>query len=67
MFLEMERRPLGDTLGVVVGETADWPEARACWEARCTKPDCGGLNYDRVATLRQIQACVALLPLTVDM
>ncbi|KAF8182683.1 hypothetical protein BJ912DRAFT_977545 [Pholiota molesta] len=66
MFLEMERRPLGDTLGSVVGETAEWPEALACWEAKCSKEGCGGLNYDRIATLRQIRACVALLPLTIE-
>ncbi|KAF9524560.1 hypothetical protein CPB83DRAFT_606492 [Crepidotus variabilis] len=66
MFLEMERRPSGDTLGLVIGETAEWPEARACWEAKCSKKDCGGFNYDRVATLRQILACVALLPSTVE-
>ncbi|KAF9482838.1 hypothetical protein BDN70DRAFT_874419 [Pholiota conissans] len=66
LFLEMERRPLGDTLGTVVGDTAEWPEALACWEAKCSKEGCGGLNYDRIATLRQIRACVALLPLTVD-
>ena len=66
MFLEMERRPLGDTLGVVVGSTADWPEALACWEAKCKKDNCGGLSYDRIATLKQIRACIALLPSTID-
>ncbi|KAF9035177.1 hypothetical protein BJ165DRAFT_1355710 [Panaeolus papilionaceus] len=66
MFLEMEKRPLGDTLGVVAGETADWPEAKACWESQCSKPDCGGLNYDRIATLRQIRTCISLLPTTIE-
>lgn len=66
MFLEIDKRPLGDTLGLVVGETAEWPEAKACWEAKCRKDDCGGLNYDRVATLRQIRNCVDLLPLTIE-
>ncbi|CAA7263774.1 unnamed protein product [Cyclocybe aegerita] len=66
MFIEMERRPLGDTLGLAVGETAGWPEAIACWEAQCTKEGCGGLNYDRIATLRQIRACISLLPLTIE-
>lgn len=66
MFLEIEKRPLGDTLGVVAGETADWPEAKACWESQCSKPDCGGLNYDRIATLRQIRTCISLLPTTIE-
>ncbi|KIM35439.1 hypothetical protein M413DRAFT_32470 [Hebeloma cylindrosporum] len=66
MFLEMERRPLGDTLGVMEGSTPDWPEALACWEAKCAKDDCRALNYDRIATLRQIRACVSLLPSTID-
>ena len=25
MLLEFERRPLGDTLGVVIGDTTEWP------------------------------------------
>ncbi|KAF8970843.1 hypothetical protein BDZ97DRAFT_1652051 [Flammula alnicola] len=66
MFLEMERRPLGDTLGLAVGDAAEWPVALACWEAKCSKEGCDGLNYDRIATLRQIRACVALLPLTIE-
>ncbi|KAF8152584.1 hypothetical protein B0H34DRAFT_800984 [Crassisporium funariophilum] len=66
MFSEMERRPLGDTLGLVMGDTAEWPEAKACWEAKCTKEECGGLNYDRVATLRQIRGCIELLPSTIE-
>jgi hypothetical protein len=66
IFLEMERRPLGDTLGVVMGNTEDSPEALACWEAKCTKVGCGGLSYDRIATLRQIRECIALLPSTID-
>lgn len=66
MFLEIDRRPLGDTLGLVVGETAEWPEAKACWEAKCKMEGCGGLNYDRVATLRQIRNCVDLLPSTIE-
>jgi len=66
MFLEMEKRPLGDTLAVETRITADSPEALACWEAKCTNDDCGGLNYDRVTTLRQIRVCIALLPLTID-
>jgi len=66
MFVEIDKRPLGDTLGLAIGDAAEWPATQACWEAKCTKEDCGGLNYDRVATLRQIRACVALLPSTID-
>ncbi|KAF9466675.1 hypothetical protein BDZ94DRAFT_127459 [Collybia nuda] len=66
MFLEIDRRPLGDTLGLVVGDTAEWPEAKACWAAKCKMEGCGGLNYDRVATLRQIRNCVDLLPSTIE-
>jgi len=66
MFVEMDRRPLGDTIGLVVGETAEWPEAKACWAAKCPRDGCGGLNYDRVSTLRQIRNCVESLPMTID-
>ncbi|THV02640.1 hypothetical protein K435DRAFT_582463, partial [Dendrothele bispora CBS 962.96] len=77
LMLEIERRPLGDEiLGKAVkglGGTdpvnlgvVSWPEARPCWEAQCTKEGCGGLNYDRVATLRQIAYCIDALPLQVD-
>ncbi|KAG6883547.1 hypothetical protein C0993_005549 [Termitomyces sp. T159_Od127] len=66
MFAEFDRRPLGDTLGVNVGLSADWPEAKACWEAKCTKTGCEGLNYDRVATLRQIRNCIDVLPSTIE-
>lgn len=67
MFLEIEKRPLGDTLGLTMGAVAEWPVAKACWEAKCSKEGCGGLNYDRVATLRQIRACIALLPTTIEL
>lgn len=66
MFLEIDHRPLGDTLGGVVDKMAGWPEAKACWEERCPKPDCRGYNYDRVATLRQIRNCIDILPLTIE-
>lgn len=62
MFLEMDRRPLGDSIGVDVGGSAEWPEALACWEAKCSKKGCDGQNYDRVTTLRQIRACIDILP-----
>jgi len=66
VLLELDRHPLGDTLGVVVGDTAEWPEALACWDAKCPREDCGSPNYDRLGTLRQIRACVDLLPLTIE-
>ncbi|TFK35125.1 hypothetical protein BDQ12DRAFT_612203 [Crucibulum laeve] len=66
MFLEIDRRPLGDTLGVACGESAEWPESLACWEAKCKKEGCGGFNYDRIATLRQIRNCIDSLPLTIE-
>jgi len=60
---EMERRPLGDT---IISSLASSEEAKACWESRCPKVDCGGLNYDRLSTLRQIQACLDVLPDSVE-
>lgn len=66
IFLEMDRRPLGDAICAEVGGAADWPEAVACWEASCTKSGCGGQNYDRVTTFRQICACMDILPSTIE-
>ncbi|KAF5361387.1 hypothetical protein D9758_006198 [Tetrapyrgos nigripes] len=77
LIFEMDRRPLGDQ---IVGKPVkglggadimnlgamEWPEAGPCWQARCTKEGCGGLNYDRVATLRQIAYCIDGLPLHID-
>ncbi|KAJ7452903.1 hypothetical protein FB451DRAFT_1521025 [Mycena latifolia] len=64
---EMEVAPRGDELGVAVGGMCEWSEARACWAAVCAKPGCGTANYDRVATLKQIRACVDSLPVAVDL
>ncbi|KAF9003039.1 hypothetical protein BDQ17DRAFT_1242485 [Cyathus striatus] len=66
MFIEVDRRPLGDTLAVITGGFAEWPEALACWQARCSKVGCGGLNYDRVSTLRQIKNCIDSLPTVIE-
>lgn len=63
--LEMDRRPLGDTIIAEVGGAADWPEGLACWETKCTKEGCGGQIYGRMITLRQIRACVEILPSTI--
>lgn len=58
MFMEMDRRPRGDTL---VGlEMEEWPEAIACWGAKC--PGCNKVNYDKLATLRNIKECIDRLP-----
>jgi hypothetical protein len=65
IVLEMDCRPLGDTLGVAVGGMGEWAEAKACWASKCTKVDCGAANYDRVATLKQIRVCVDSLPVAV--
>ena len=68
MFQEIDRRPLGDTLvSALMSEgSGGWTEAMACWESRCFKSDCGALNYDRLTTLRQIQACLDVLPDAVE-
>jgi hypothetical protein len=77
MGAEMERWPAGQTIAgkpftveqskleEELGLMA-WPEADACWEARCPKAECRALNYDRAATLLQIKACLDLLPSEVD-
>ncbi|KAF9475574.1 hypothetical protein BDN70DRAFT_813919 [Pholiota conissans] len=58
MFMEMDRRPLGDTLCGL--EMEEWPESIACWEAKCGK--CGRLNYNKLITLRDIRQCISKLP-----
>lgn len=63
MFMEMDRRPLGDTLCSL--EMEEWPEAVSCWEAKCKNPRCGELNYDKLSTLRDIKKCIDRLPLHV--
>ncbi|KAF8901333.1 hypothetical protein CPB84DRAFT_1777587 [Gymnopilus junonius] len=60
MFVEMDRRPLGDTLCSL--EMEEWPEAIACWEAKCQKSDCGRKNYNKLNTLRDIKKCLDQLP-----
>jgi hypothetical protein len=65
LFLEIDRRPLGDTICAEVGGAADWPEALACWEAKCTKEGCSARNFGRVTTFRQIRACIDTLPSTI--
>ncbi|CAA7263881.1 unnamed protein product [Cyclocybe aegerita] len=61
MFMEMDRRPLGDSLCSL--EMEEWPEALACWTAKCQKNDCGRPNYNKLETLRDIRGCIDRLPL----
>ncbi|KAG5338570.1 hypothetical protein C0989_006994 [Termitomyces sp. Mn162] len=63
MFLEMDLRPLGDTLLSL--DMEDWRESIACWSAKCRNEKCGMLHFDRSATLRAIQDYLDQLPLTV--
>ncbi|KAJ8462412.1 hypothetical protein ONZ45_g9201 [Pleurotus djamor] len=60
MFMEMDKKPLGDMVGSL--EMEEWPEAQACWSAKCSKDTCGKLNYDRLTMLQAIQSCMARLP-----
>jgi hypothetical protein len=59
----MDKRPAGDT--VLDPGLNDWPEAKACWRAKCGKKDCGRLLYDKVETLRVIKQCIDELLSTV--
>ncbi|KAF9000200.1 hypothetical protein BDQ17DRAFT_682151 [Cyathus striatus] len=61
MFLEMDRRPLGDTIYGL--DMEEWPESVACWESKCSK--CDGLNYDKLVTLRRLKECIDELPSTI--
>lgn len=62
VVMEMDVRPLGDTI-VDVGLT-DWPEAIACWDAKCPNAECTCLLYDKVESLRLIRDCINSLPKT---
>ncbi|KAG2113822.1 uncharacterized protein F5147DRAFT_679983 [Suillus discolor] len=62
VVMEMDVRPLGDTV-VDVGLT-EWPEAIACWDARCPNTECTCVLYDKVETLRLIRDCIDGLPKT---
>jgi hypothetical protein len=59
IILEMDVRPSGDRLERYLDE---WDEARACWEAVCSNPECDRTLYDRTETLRVIKDCVDSLP-----
>jgi len=63
MILEMDKRPAGDT--ILDPGLNEWPEAKACWKAKCTKKECSRLLYDKGETLRVIKQCIGELPSTV--
>ncbi|TFK43911.1 hypothetical protein BDQ12DRAFT_675781 [Crucibulum laeve] len=63
MFMEMDRRPLGDTIGSL--DMEEWAESVVCWGARCPKEQCSGLYYDKRVMMRSIMSCLVGLPLTV--
>jgi hypothetical protein len=56
IILEMDVRPLGDT--VVNSGLLEWHEAKACWSAKCPNADCDRVLYDKAETLRVIRECV---------
>ncbi|KAI0785510.1 hypothetical protein C8Q75DRAFT_775218 [Abortiporus biennis] len=62
IVLEMDNRPLGDTV-LNVGLN-DWPSARACWNAKCSH--CDRVLYDKKETLRAVKECIDQLPSSVE-
>ncbi|KAF8124878.1 hypothetical protein EV363DRAFT_1352974 [Boletus edulis] len=62
LVAEMDARPLGDTI-LDVGLT-EWPEAKACWEAKCPHVDCAIVQYDKTETMRLIKECIDSLSKT---
>lgn len=61
--LEMDTRPLGDT--ILDHGLSQWPEARACWRAKCPNVNCDRVLYDKAETSRVIRECMDNLPKTV--
>lgn len=62
IIAEMDIRPLGDT--ILDEGLMEWPEAKACWEAKCPHVDCAIVQYDKVETIRLIKECIDDLPKT---
>jgi hypothetical protein len=60
IVMEMDVRPLGDT--VVNQGLVGWPEAQACWNAKCPNGSCGRSLYDKTETLRVVCECIDRLP-----
>jgi hypothetical protein len=63
MIMEMDERPLGDT--IVENGLHEWLEADACWKAKCPNSECGRLLYDKSLTIRAITETVAALRATI--
>ncbi|KAJ8518052.1 hypothetical protein ONZ45_g4845 [Pleurotus djamor] len=63
IILEMDNRPLGDTVIELGLQT--WPEAHACWSAKCPNRECDRFLYDKAETVRVVQECIKRLPDTV--
>ncbi|KAJ7128937.1 hypothetical protein C8R43DRAFT_1026430 [Mycena crocata] len=60
MIQEIEIRPLGDT--ILEKGLSDWPEAKACWLAKCPNRVCARFLYDQEPTMRIIRECIDELP-----
>ncbi|KAJ7502835.1 hypothetical protein B0H11DRAFT_2170877 [Mycena galericulata] len=60
MIQEVEIRPLGDT--ILDKGLAEWPEAKACWLAKCPNRVCARFLYDMEPTMRIIRECIEELP-----
>jgi hypothetical protein len=63
MLLEMDRRPLGDTLCGL--GTDEWPVSEACWNTQCKNEGCGKAVYHKALTLMAIKYIIDELPLTI--
>lgn len=61
--LEMDARPLGDT--VINNGLEEWSESKSCWAAKCPGGKCDRALYDRKETSRVIRECMDLLPKTI--
>jgi len=61
IILEMDVRPLGDTICKGLEE---WWEAQACWNAKCPNMDCNRLLYDKQLTITAISKAIADLKTT---
>ncbi|KAF9219539.1 hypothetical protein BS17DRAFT_788976 [Gyrodon lividus] len=62
VIMEMDTRPLGDVV-VDIGLT-EWPEAKACWDAKCPNLECETMLYHKTETMRVIRECIESLPKT---
>lgn len=62
IIMEMDARPLGDT--VCNPGLLEWPAARACWNAKCL--NCDRVLYDKTLTMRVIRECIEQLPTTIE-